>query len=86
MEPGESVDRGCDEDVQQQRTGEVFAGAAAGGLVLRRFGLGSYGSPSCGSYFSIGWVTMLMFVMPACLTASITEAKAPKGTRSSERM
>ena len=28
---------------------------------------------------SSGWVTMLMFVMPACLTASITEAKRLKG-------
>ena len=32
-----------------------------------------------------GWVTMLMLVMPACLTASMTEAKAPKGTFSSAR-
>ena len=36
-------------------------------------------------YFCNGWVTILMLVMPACLTASITEAKAPKGTRSSAR-
>ena len=34
---------------------------------------------------SSGWVTMLMLVMPACLTASMTEAKAPKGTFSSAR-
>jgi len=54
MEPGKSVDRCSDEDVQEQRTGEVLAGATAGGLVLRRFGLGSYGAPSCVSYFSIG--------------------------------
>src|SRR5579885_3061211 len=32
-----------------------------------------------------GCVTMLMFVMPACFTASITEANAPNGTRSSAR-
>jgi len=32
-----------------------------------------------------GCVTMLMLVMPACLTASMTEAKAPKGTRWSAR-
>src|ERR1035437_8803207 len=42
------------------------------------------------SYFaafwdSTGWVTMLMLVMPARLTASITEANAPKGTFSSAR-
>jgi hypothetical protein len=34
---------------------------------------------------SSGCVTMLMLVIPARLTASITEAKAPKGTRSSAR-
>jgi hypothetical protein len=33
--------------------------------------------------FWIGCVTMLMFVMPACFTASMTDANAPKGTRSS---
>ena len=32
-----------------------------------------------------GWVTMLMLVTPACLIESMTEAKAPKGTRSSAR-
>ena len=34
---------------------------------------------------SSGWVTMLMLVMPARFTASMTEAKMPKGTVSSAR-
>jgi hypothetical protein len=39
----------------------------------------------CDHYFERGWVTMLMLLMPADFTASITEAKAPKGTDSSAR-
>ena len=35
--------------------------------------------------FWMGWVTMLILLIPASLTASITEAKAPKGTLSSAR-
>ena len=37
-------------------------------------------------FFSSGWVTMLTLVMPACFTASITVAKAPKGTSWSARI
>ena len=44
--------------------------------------------PAIACYFAVfwmGWVTMLILVIPACLTASMTEANAPKGTRSSAR-
>ncbi len=34
---------------------------------------------------SAGWVMMLTLVMPACFTASMSVAKAPKGTFSSAR-
>jgi len=72
-----------DKAVQQKRTAEVdaepvaVAGVVAAELEVRGYDTLPYG-------FS-GWVTMLMLVMPACLTASMTEAKAPKGTRSSAR-
>ena len=45
----------------------------------------SYLPPAAEALASSGWVTMEIFVMPACLTASMTLAKAPKGTFSSAR-
>jgi hypothetical protein len=39
-------------------------------------------NPAIASYFAVfcsGWVTMLILVIPACLTASMTEAKGAKG-------
>jgi hypothetical protein len=72
-----------DEAVQQKRTREVDAELVAVAVVfVAELEVRSYGALTYG--FN-GWVTMLMLVMPACLTASITEAKAPNGTRSSAR-
>jgi hypothetical protein len=76
-------DECSDQAVQQKGTREVDAELVAVAVVfaaeleVRSYGILIYG-------FN-GWVTMLMLVMPACLTASITEAKAPNGTRSSAR-
>jgi len=61
--------------------------------ILRKAKGGKAMSPTCESsnqpYFEAplfnGCVTMLIFVIPACFTASMTEANAPKGTRSSAR-
>ena len=84
MEEDRRADDGSsDHDVQHDRSGEVLAEPVAikvfivVGLEVRCDGPLRYGFSGC--------VTMLMFVMPACLTASMTEAKAPKGTRSSAR-
>ena len=65
------------EDVQRDGAGKAAA-EAIGGSGRREWRRGSCGS--WGSCLSRGWVTMLMLVMPACFTASMTEAKAPKGT------
>ena len=75
--------RSGDQTVQHERAGKVDAEFVAVLVVfLAELEIRSDGLSYCG--FN-GWVTMLMLVMPACLTASMTEAKAPKGTRSSAR-
>ena len=72
-----------DQAVEQKRTRDVDAQLVAVAVVFgAELEVRSYGALTYG--FN-GWVTMLMLVMPACLTASITEAKAPNGTRSSAR-
>jgi len=82
-EQGGAYKRSSDQAVQHERAGKVDAEFVAVLIVfLAELEIRSDGLSYCG--FS-GWVTMLMLVMPACLTASMTEAKAPKGTRSSAR-
>src|SRR5665213_2443812 len=76
MEEGEADEDCGDGDVQQNRARE-----AAAKLLLEGGGMGVTGH----YFWLIGCVTMLMLVMPACLTASMTEANAPKGTASSAR-
>ncbi len=74
------------ERVQDEGTDEVAAQFVVGAGISAVLELGGYGRVLTSLYLAwIGWVTMLMLVMPACLTASITEANAPKGTRSSAR-
>lgn len=81
-EEGSAENEGSGERVQSKRAGEIATELFVGAGVTAVLELGSYGRVLT---FWIGWVTMLISVMPACLTASITEAKAPKGTRSSAR-
>ncbi len=78
---GPGDDGSSDGGVEEQSAGEASAVAAA---VVRPFHL--RGCHRCSYLLSSGWVTMLMLVMPACLTASRTEAKAPKRTLLSARM
>ena len=82
-EVGVAEDGGYDERVKQECAEDVPGEVVVPKIMTREFDRSSYGrrSPQC----SIGRVTMLMLVMPASLMASMTEAKAPKGTRSSER-
>ena len=82
-EEGRAEDEGGDEEMQQDGAGEAGAEVFAGDVAVA--GVGDVSGHCEFAYFCNGWVTMLMLVMPACLTASMTEAKAPKGTRSSAR-
>jgi hypothetical protein len=82
-EVGVAEDAGNDERVKEDGSEDVPGEVVVPKIMTREFDRRSYGrrSPQC----SIGRVTMLILVMPASLMASMTEAKAPKGTRSSER-
>ena len=78
----ETADRGGNGDVEESEPTKFLrrlsSANCSSGFQLRSAMVRCY-------LFSMGRVTMLMLVMPACFTASITEAKAPKGTRSSAR-
>ena len=76
-----------DDAVKDDRANEVAAEMIFGGTVLVSDpGAGIGGGCDGLSYLpSSGRVTMLILVIPARFTASITEAKAPKGTCSSAR-
>ena len=80
---GVAEDGANDERVKQDGAEDVSSEVVVPEFMTREFDGRSYGrrSPQC----SIGRVTMLILVTPASLMASMTEAKAPKGTRSSER-
>ena len=83
---GAGEDAAKEEGVEEERSEQ--AGALAGGVCgwgAGGDGLGRGWSWARGYLPSMGRVTMEILVMPACLTASMTEAKAPKGTASSAR-
>jgi hypothetical protein len=83
VEEGVGEDGADDGGMKQDGAEDVAGEMVVTEIVAREFDGRSYGGrpPQC----SIGRVTMLILVMPASLMASMTEAKAPKGTRSSER-
>ncbi len=86
FEVGDADDERGSGGVKHERAEEVAAQVVACGvLVVNPLKIGHGCLLALIYCFSTGRVTMLMLVMPACLTASITEAKAPKGTRSSAR-
>jgi hypothetical protein len=81
-------ERDCSGDAQMQK--ERSGDWSAKGFTLELDCLPHYQAHFSGYFaapfegaFWIGCVTILMFVMPACFTASMTEANAPNGTRSS---
>jgi hypothetical protein len=76
-------DEADDRAVKDERTNEVATEMIVRGAVVEaEIGGGCDGL----SYLpSSGRVTMLILVIPARFTASITDAKAPKGTCSSAR-
>jgi hypothetical protein len=78
MQKSDCEERGSNGDMQDNSSHD-----AASKRLLRGGGMGLAGHYF--GYWLRGCVTMLMLVMPACLTASITEANAPKGTFSSAR-
>jgi len=83
-EIGVTEERAQDGSMEEERAEEVAGEVLLGAVGTRELG-GSGDSVGPPQRFSSGWVTMLMLVMPASLMASMTEAKAPKGTRSSAR-
>ena len=85
MEEGRSDEHGNHPDVEPDRTHKATAKLLLGGYGMGFAGHNRWSTESPEGYWLIGCVTMLMLVMPACLTASMTEANAPKGTFSSAR-
>ncbi len=88
---GGKQQRGKDRSVESKREDKALRDLLRGfafGAGLKCFGRHQFKegvTPGRMGYFSKGCVTMLMLVMPARLTDSMTVAKAPNGTRSSAR-